>query len=122
MIRDDFHLEAIVMRDKPFGGKTLIEKFEDAAEPASYAFALMTPDDQVDAGARGHLQARPNVIFELGWFYGRLGREKVCIIFNEKMTIHSDLDGMGTIRFKDDVTDKRWEIRQELVAAEILSV
>lgn len=63
-------------------------------------------------------QARPNVIFELGWFYGRLGREKVCILFKKGTKMHSDLDGISRIEFNNLINEKVIEdIRKELKEA-----
>ena len=64
--------------------------------------------------------ARPNVIFELGWFYGRLHRDKVCILHKKGTKIHSDLEGVSRIEFTDDVTDKRDEIEKELIGGKLL--
>ena len=52
-----------------------------SAPNVAYAFAIFTPDDIVRTQAREYLQARPNVIFELGWFYSKLWRGKVSILF-----------------------------------------
>jgi len=67
-----------------------------------------------------YAQARPNVIFELGWFYGRLSRERVCILFKEGTKIHSDLDGISRIQFQDSVLEKAVEIERELVSSGVL--
>jgi predicted nucleotide-binding protein len=78
---------------KPGKGRTLIEKFEQEAQRAVFAFAILTPDDWVSLDEVEYAQARPNVVFELGWFFGRLRREKVCILLQRGTRIHSDLDG-----------------------------
>jgi predicted nucleotide-binding protein len=66
-------------------------------------------------------QARPNVIFELGWFYGRLGRDRVAILFKQGTKIHSDLDGICHIKFNDAVDEIVPDMERELVAAKILA-
>ena len=82
MLRDIFHLEPVVLLYEPNQGMTIIEKFEKYASDCSYAFALFTPDDIVSMkNGEQYLQARPNVIFELGWFYANLGRSRVCITY-----------------------------------------
>ena len=65
-------------------------------------------------------QARPNVIFELGWFYGRLGRDRVCILYRKGTSIPSDLGGIGRGEFTDSVEEKIIEIEAELEAAGLL--
>ena len=57
------------------------------------------------------------VSVELGWFYGRLGRQRV---WKRGTQIHSDLDGISRLEFTDSVEEKRDEIERELVAAEVV--
>jgi predicted nucleotide-binding protein len=65
-------------------------------------------------------QSRPNVFFELGWFYGRIGRENVCILFKEGTKIHSDLNGISLIQFDKDISNKNLEIELELKEANLI--
>ena len=123
MIKEEFHLNPIVLRDLPNeGSTTIIEKFEKVAPGCCYAFALFTPDDVVRKDGYEYIQARPNVIFELGWFYARLGRGCVTILEkkDEQIEILSDLQGIMRIQFKDDVTEKYLEIQRELKACGII--
>ncbi|MCG2575973.1 nucleotide-binding protein [Dechloromonas sp. XY25] len=122
LLRDRWGLEPIVLSGQPGKGRTIIEKFEGEAQRASFAFVLITPDDQIQKDESGYSQARPNVIFELGWFYGRLGRERVCILFKEGTKIHSDLDGVSRIQFKDSIAESIVEIEAELVEAGLLAI
>ena len=108
------------MQEKPGRGRTIIERFEEEAQNATYAFVLLTSDDTVKTKDRKYAQARHNVVFELGWFYGRLGRKKVCIILKEGTDIHSDLSGIQQIRFNNSIKDKYMEIQKELKNAEII--
>ena len=66
----------------------------------------------------GSLQprARQNVILELGYFIGKLGRKRVSVIFREGVEQPSDIFGMLYIRYGDD---RSWQIElaQELRAA-----
>jgi predicted nucleotide-binding protein len=66
------------------------------------------------------VQTRPNVVFEIGWFYGRLGRGRVCILFKEGTRIHSDLDGVVRVQFTTSVEEKIVEIEAELLAVGLL--
>jgi hypothetical protein len=94
LLKDRYHLTPIVLSSQPEGGRTIIEKFEEEAQKAAFAFVLLTPDDTVRKDDGEYSQARPNVAFELGWFYGKLGRKKVCILFKKGTRIHSDLEGV----------------------------
>lgn len=62
----------------------------------------------------------PNVTFELGWFYGRLGRSKVCILSRKGTKIHSDLDGINRIDFTESVEERIGEIERELKEARLV--
>jgi predicted nucleotide-binding protein len=119
--RERWKLNPVVLAKQASKGRTIIEKFEEEAQRACYAFALLTPDDMVTCKDKEYAQARPNVIFELGWFYGRLGRERVAILFKEGTTIHSDLDGICRIQFNNAVDEIVPDMERELVAAEILA-
>ena len=84
LLKDKFNLTPIVLSEQPNIGLTIIEKFEKYASECSYAFAIFTPDDIVTKSEdEQYFQARPNVIFELGWFYATLGRSRVCIVEQE---------------------------------------
>lgn len=119
LLNTQWGLPSLVLRDKPGAGRTLIEKFEEEASQAGFAFALITSDDLVEVphSQERYSQARPNVIFELGWFYGRLGRDKVCILFKKGTKIPTDLDGINRIEFADSVNEKILEMARELKAA-----
>jgi predicted nucleotide-binding protein len=86
-----------------------------------YAFVLLTPDDQIATPDGQYTQARPNVVFELGWFHGRLGRSQVVILFKKGTKLHSDLEGISRIEFAESVEEKLIDIERELKAAGLLS-
>lgn len=120
LVRERYSLEPIVLANEPGQGRSIIEKFEDEAQRASFAFVLLTPDDLITKPDGTYSQARPNVIFELGWFYGRLTRKRVCILFKKGTKLHSDLDGISRIEFTENVGEKVAEIEKELVAGGLL--
>lgn len=115
-----YGLEPVVLMDQPGQGRTIIEKFEHEAASCSFAFALLTPDDQVLTTSGEQTQARPNVVFELGWFYGRLGRGRVVILLKRGTQIHSDLSGIERYEFGVDVTEQVLKIEEELTRAGLM--
>ena len=117
LLRDKYHLVPVILRFVAGQGRTLIEKFEQEADGCSFAFVLLTPDDFVHDGSAGYAQARPNVVFELGWFCGRLGRDKVTMMLRHGTQVHSDLDGISRVEFRDSVEEKVLDIERELDAA-----
>jgi hypothetical protein len=121
LIREDFNLSPVVLLDKPGRSAPTIEKFEQHAQICSYAIALFTGDDNVTTKTGDqYWQPRPNVIFETGWFVGRLGKERVLILLQEGVQIYSDFDGVNRIHFRSDVEDKFRAIRTELEAARLI--
>lgn len=122
LLKEQFHLNPIILKDQPGRSRTLIEKLEQEGSEVGYAFVLYTPDDIVELANGKYAQARPNVIFELGWFFGRLGRSKVCIIFKKGTKIHSDLKGINRIEFSESVEEKVIDIEKELKAAGLLEL
>ncbi len=121
MLKDRFELEVVIMKEKPKKGRTLIDKFEQEAKQVGYAFALFTPDDFTKTDKEDYYAARPNVIFELGWFYSHLGREKVAILLKEDTKIPSDLEGIERFQFKESVDEKFHEIQIELQEAGLIA-
>ena len=87
-------LEAVILEEQPDRGLTVIEKFEENAS-GDFVVALLTPDD-VGGLSNDQLQprARQNVILELGYFIGRLGRDKVRALVKGDLEIPSDYAGV----------------------------
>jgi predicted nucleotide-binding protein len=121
IVKSQFRLNPIVLLEEPDkGSETVIEKFERYAETCSYAIALFTPDDEVTSGGETYLQARPNVVYELGWFCGRLGRPSVMLLLQTGTSLFSDFGGIIRKEFSRNASEKTSEIRASLVAAGIL--
>lgn len=121
IIREDLRLNPVILQEQPDAGcKTVIEKFEYYANKCSYAIAVFTPDDEVNDGEEVYLQTRPNVIYELGWFCGRSGREGAMLLLKKGTSIFSDFGGIIQKRFKRDIREKLSEIKKDLVACGIL--
>ena len=96
-------LVPVVLAEIPGMGRTIIEKFE-AHSHVRFAVVLLTPDDSgsLQGGDReARPRARQNVIFELGFFVGRLGRGAVCALTAGEVEIPSDYAGVEYIEFDD---------------------
>ena len=108
-------LEAIVLHEQPNAGKTIIEKFENAAD-VGFAIVLLTPDDEGGlVGEEKHSRARQNVVFELGYFIGRLKRSNVAALVKGNVEIPSDITGFAYIGV-DNAGFWKMMIAQELKA------
>jgi predicted nucleotide-binding protein len=121
IVRSEFRLNPIVLMEQPDAGcNTVIEKFEHYAQTCTYAIAIFTPDDEVRSSDASYLQARPNVIYELGWFCGKLGRGGAMLLLKEGTDLFSDFGGIVQKRFKHNVSERVLEIRRDLEAAGVL--
>src|SRR5436309_980010 len=116
LIEKRFNLHPVILKWQAGIGRAMIEKFEQEAAQCGYAFALLTADDQIEAPGGEYTQARPNVVFELGWFYGSLGRSRVVILLKKGTKLHSDLEGISRIEFVESVEERFFDIERELQA------
>lgn len=81
----------VVLHEQVDKGRTIIDKLIGETESAGYAVALLTPDDLTDQGLQ---RARQNVILEIGYFIGKLGKERIRMITKGDIEIPSDLQGI----------------------------
>jgi predicted nucleotide-binding protein len=89
--------EAVILHEQPNKGRALITKFREIAADIGFAIVLMTPDDVGglrEGGGEQQLRARQNVIFELGFFIGALGPERVAALISGQVERPSDFDGV----------------------------
>ena len=108
------------MKDQLITGATLPEKFEQLAGTAMLAIALLTPDDLGSAVANQlsitpstkSLRARQNAWLEIGWFWGRLGRDHVMLLVKGDIEIPSDLRGLEYYSYRENVAEVADRIRQ----------
>ena len=94
-------LKPIVLHEQPNQGKTVIEKFEANAE-VGFAVIILTADDVGALAMNGNKEplkqrSRQNVIFELGYFVGRLTRARVCALYEEGVELPSDIHGIAYV-------------------------
>jgi CheY-like chemotaxis protein len=121
-LQNSLHLpEPMILHEQPNQGRTIIEKFEDLANTAELVFVLLTPDDlMADAGAPEgeRRRARQNVIFELGFFLGALGRRsgRVFLLYKGPLDLPSDLSGVVYMNIEHGIESIGEEIRRELQA------
>jgi predicted nucleotide-binding protein len=95
-------LNPIILHEQVNEGRAIIEKFEAHGSSAGFAVVLLTPDD-VGAPKGGKLRprARQNVIGEMFWFAGKLGRKRVCALMKGDVEIPSDFAGFGYIQMNE---------------------
>lgn len=111
-------LDPVVLHEKPNAGRTIIEKFSEYAD-VQFAVVLLTADDE--GKSRGSetppsLRARQNVLLELGYFLGKLGRARVCALYDAGVEIPSDYQGVLFVEL--DKSDRwRFDLVRELRGA-----
>ncbi|MBX3196081.1 MAG: nucleotide-binding protein [Microbacteriaceae bacterium] len=114
--------EPVILHEQRSAGETIIEKLDRFARPAGAAVVLLTPDDF--GGATGgevqRARARQNVVFEFGYFIGKLGRDRVFALVKGDVEVPSDLHGVIYI----DMDSSDWSrlLGQELAGVSGLSV
>lgn len=90
-------LSPIILHELPNRGRTIIEKFIDHSD-VGFAVVLLTADDKGGVATASSddlgFRARQNVVMELGFFLGRLGRDRVAAIYDERVEMPSDYRGV----------------------------
>lgn len=69
--------------------------------PLRFDFGVLigTPDDKVEVRGTEYLQARDNILFELGLFIGRMGLEKCAFLVDDQVKNMSDLSGIFLAKY-----------------------
>lgn len=118
---DKCRLNPIILSEQSDQGRTIIEKFEQSSD-VGFAVILLSPDDVgglardlVDPSALQG-RARQNVILELGYFVGKLGRGRVCALRKGEVELPSDFSGVIYTPFGSDDSWKMKLARELKVA------
>lgn len=107
--------EPIILHEQPNKGRTLLSKFSQEATDTGFAIVLMTADDLGGPkDQQTNPRARQNVVFELGFFIGALGPDRVAALLEEGVELPSDFEGVVYIPL-----DANWKTKlaKELEAA-----
>lgn len=111
--------EPVILHEQSNRGRTLIEKFEQVSNDSDVVFVLLTPDDRIaqpNESDDDKRRARQNVIFEMGYFLGKLGRSsgKVILLYKGQLELPSDISGIVYINIDHGVEQAGEYIRREL--------
>jgi predicted nucleotide-binding protein len=88
--------QPVILHEQAKRGKVIIETLETYAATAAFAIVLLTADDRggLANSEENHSRARQNVVFELGFFIGALGRSRVAVLYQEGIELPSDMNGI----------------------------
>ena len=110
-------LVPVVMSEEPSQGKKIVERFADY-EDIGFAVVLLSPDDSVyvkdESPTKRKLRPRQDVVFELGFLLGKLGKSNILVFFREcaNFEIPTDFEGMKVAAFDDRESWKLALIRE----------
>ena len=115
----DLGLTPVILHEQPDRGRTVIEKFEQESG-CDFAVISATADDLAATAKKLHTidpstaiaaleaRARQNVIFELGYFVGKIGRGRVMLITDLGIELPSDFSGV-VFTLRADWNHKLWK-------------
>lgn len=90
--------QPVILHQQSNGGQVLIEKLEEHGTSAGFAVVLLTGDDlgrpQELATEDERPRPRQNVVFEMGFFFGLIGRHKVAVLYEPGVELPSDINGL----------------------------
>jgi hypothetical protein len=110
----ELHLEnealVTLWKNGPFGfGEATLESLMNALDQFDFAVMVLNPNDLLESRGQEYKSPRDNVLFELGLFMGRLGRNRVFILHEQDtdLKLPSDLAGItrATYRKRDNMSD-----------------
>lgn len=121
-------LDVVILSERPNKGRSILTKFQEESGGTAFAVILMTPDDLGhlrpellplgSPAAVAKMRPRQNVIFEMGFFIGQLGVERVCALVPPDVEYPSDYDGIVFVPF-DDAEGWQRKLVTELHAANV---
>jgi len=118
-LRDRCQLQPLILQELPSASMTIIEKLEKYGRTADYAVLILTADDLMNGDEPP--RARQNVIQELGWFQGVLGRKRTAILCQKGVEIASNIAGVAYIEFIDNDVERGFEsLRKEFEEAGLI--
>jgi predicted nucleotide-binding protein len=111
-IEKQLEIETVELEEQLNQGKTIIEKLEDAVSECSFAIVVMTAEDEQKSG---QYRTRQNVIHEIGYLQGSLGRENVLVLKESGVEEFSNISGIVYESFYDHSIRSTFErIRREI--------
>ena len=112
---ENLGLKVTGLHEKSSDGLTVIENLEKYVEDTRFAIALLTPDDvgalKDEANQQLNPRAHQNVIFELGYFIGKLNPNQVCLLYKEGVELPSGIRDVAYVPM-DSADDWKLKLSQ----------
>lgn len=114
-LMNDQEIDTLELSQQPNRGRTVINKLNEVSEQCSFAVIVMTGDNlDID----GKPYARENVMHEIGFFQGKYGLDRVCILYETGTNIPSNLSGVVYVEFPKGIIKASFpELLREIKAA-----
>lgn len=105
-------IDTLELASEVNGGKTIIEKLERDTDKCGFAVVIMNGDDK---DAEGNSRVRENVMYEIGWFHARYGRENVYLLREEGASIPTNMSGIVYESFPKGIIQATFaKLREEI--------
>ena len=118
-VLEKLDLKPIILHEKPDQGRTIIEKFIEHSQ-VQFAVVLFSPDDmghsKTASPDTAKHRARQNVVLELGFFLGKLGRDSVVVLYKNVPNFEMPTDYSGVLFKAYEGTGWQFELVRELNA------
>ena len=130
----ELRLEPVMLESEANSGRKFVEKFEEYN--VGFAFVLLTPDEEgrkrseIIESTKSlrksrqplRLRAGQNVLFELGYLMGKLGRNRICCLYKGNIDTPSNLGGIGRLEYEKSIDECYRNIIRELTKAGYLDI
>lgn len=95
-LKERLHLEHDEFNRVSAAGVPTAVRLQQMMNDACFAFIIMTAEDET---ADSRVQARMNVVHEVGLFQGRLGLNRAIVLLEEGCEEFGNIQGLGQVRF-----------------------
>ena len=92
-------IPTLELAQSPNKGRTIFQKLIDESDECTFAVIVMTGDDLT---TDEEIRARENVIHEIGYFQGKYGANRVCLLHENGVNIPTNIQGLVYIPFPRD--------------------
>ncbi|TWU00494.1 putative nucleotide-binding protein containing TIR-like domain protein [Botrimarina colliarenosi] len=109
------NIEAVSWTDGFAAGKTIVGELDRVLDDCDAAVMVLTSGDAVSMQGQKHPLAPDSLIYEIGLFHGRRGRDRTFVLATEDFRLPSDLAGVAYLRYDQDRLDPViTQLRREL--------